>query len=332
MASPLYTITDLGVGQAFAINENGQVAGLAGTTGFQAFSYLNGVKTIFGTSFGRSTSRAWGINESGVISGTFNGGVGGENNGDAFRWQSGSGSSIPFINGYGVNDQGTIVGDHINGNVVNAAIWSNGTVTDLGTLGGNSSRALDINNAGQVVGVARDASHDDHAFLWNGGALIPLSSHTSQAQDINEVGQIVGSNQFTNGTNHAALWQSGQIIDLDSLKTHDSIAYAINDFGTVVGYAGFAFIYQNGQAQFLDDLIDPQSGWQLRIGYDINNAGQIVGAGDFKGTTHAFLLTPISAPAAPMPPAVCQALLMVICMLLYLRFKWAANSNSASRP
>src|SRR5258706_14725452 len=67
MASPTYTITDLGLGAAYGINESGQVAGWAGISSFQAFSYLNGVRTIFGGSFGHSTRRAWGSNESGVI-------------------------------------------------------------------------------------------------------------------------------------------------------------------------------------------------------------------------------------------------------------------------
>lgn len=55
----------------------------------------------------------------------------------------------------GINDNGQVVGrcnygiggDH-------AAAWTNGTITDLGTLGGNSSYAQDINNSGQIVGYA----------------------------------------------------------------------------------------------------------------------------------------------------------------------------------
>jgi uncharacterized membrane protein len=35
-----------------------------------------------------------------------------------------------------------------------AFLWSNGTMTDLGTLGGNYSQGLSINLSGQVVGSA----------------------------------------------------------------------------------------------------------------------------------------------------------------------------------
>lgn len=313
MASPTYTITDLGLGAAYGINESGQVAGIAGISSFQAFSYLNGVKTIFGGSFGHSMSRAWGINESGVIAGSISGSV----NGDAFRWQSGSGTLIPLVDGFGINDAGAIAGYRINGSIVNAAVWSDGKITDFG---GDFTRAVDINNAGQVVGIGRDAFGFDSAFVWNAGTLTTLSLADSRPQDINEVGQIVGRNKLANGRKHATLWQSGQTIDLDTLNTFDSEAYAINDSGTVVGYAGFAFIYQDGQMQLLDDLIEPNTGWVLRNAFDVNNAGLIVGSGEFQGGLHAYLLTPV-----PLPPAMGGALFLLACIGLCRALKWSTN-------
>ena len=43
--------------------------------------------------------------------------------------------------------------------------YSNGTMHDLGTLGGTTSYAAAINNSGQVVGHAVTAAGDQHAFL-----------------------------------------------------------------------------------------------------------------------------------------------------------------------
>ena len=40
------------------------------------------------------------------------------------------------------------------------------TATDLGTLGGRFSRALDINDHGQVVGISTLANGQTHATLW----------------------------------------------------------------------------------------------------------------------------------------------------------------------
>lgn len=45
-------------------------------------------------------------------------------------------------------------------------VWERGTMTDLGTLGGTTSYALGVNNRGEVVGYAFDASGAIHAVLW----------------------------------------------------------------------------------------------------------------------------------------------------------------------
>src|SRR5881275_76438 len=43
---------------------------------------------------------------------------------------------------------------------------------DLGTLGGSSSAAWGINEAGQVVGAAATATGAQHAFLYTNGMMI----------------------------------------------------------------------------------------------------------------------------------------------------------------
>ena len=89
------------------------------------------------------------------------------------------------------------------------------TVKDLGTLGGPSSSALGINDAGQVVGFASTSEGVSHAFLYERSAtpkmqdlnsLIPPDSGWSleEARAINQKGQIVGLGE-RNGHNHAFL-------------------------------------------------------------------------------------------------------------------------------
>ena len=68
-------------------------------------------------------------------------------------------------------------------------------LTDLGTLGGKTSRAYAINAAGQVVGEAATAAGATHAFLYADGKMTDLGTlhgGNSVAQGINRLGQIVG--------------------------------------------------------------------------------------------------------------------------------------------
>src|SRR5205823_3945206 len=100
--------------------------------------------------------------------------------------------------------------------------YQNGAMTDLGTLGGTSSSAFAINDAGQIVGHADlTGNTGSHAFLKSGGPLIDLGTlggTNSVANGINSSGQIVGlSNLPGNSSDHAFLYTNGVMSDLNSL-------------------------------------------------------------------------------------------------------------------
>ena len=128
-------------------------------------------------------------------------------------WENSTMLDIPTLGGtlalaQCANSQGQIIGQsNLSGDVgcdgspdfcvQHAFFWDEGTLTDLGTLGGSSSFALWLNNAGDIVGGATTPDDDAvHATLWNKGEIRDLGAVNgdgcSFANAINGKGQVVG--------------------------------------------------------------------------------------------------------------------------------------------
>src|SRR5262249_11913584 len=101
---------------------------------------------------------ALGINDRGQVVGTSS---------HAFLWSRETGMTALGFEGFAseVNNRTEIVGQMTTPS--HAFYWKNGTLLDLGTLGGNGnvSGAGGINNRGQVVGQASGPGAP-HAFVW----------------------------------------------------------------------------------------------------------------------------------------------------------------------
>ena len=68
-------------------------------------------------------------------------------------------------------------------------------LTDLGTLGGDSSFAYGVNDQGQVTGEAAIKTGDTHAFVWTSDGMRDigtLGGNTSVGRSINESGPSHG--------------------------------------------------------------------------------------------------------------------------------------------
>lgn len=243
----LYHITDLGTlggtgGLAWALNNQGEVVGYLSTPGEggdedRAFLWLP--KPAYGLPAG--------FNElDSLIEG-----------GESYA--------------LGINDAGQVVGwsdtqfDSGSGNpVIHAVLWANGTVTNLGSPGGDyiPSRANAINELGQVAGTGDWGLFGGNSswFLWLPSAAYGLSVGMNDlspspgasigfASAINEAGQIVGE------------WFN------DALPGHGMVWLPSAAYGLPAGVSSLLA---------LDSLAD------------INIAGQMIGTGDSAGKMRAL--------------------------------------------
>ncbi len=310
LAGPVDPIQDLGTlgggnATAYAINAIGQAAGWSTTAMGDTQAFLSGSGGLSGLStVNGADSYAFGINDSGVVTGTFY--VNGQSHGAI--WE---GSSVTDVgqNTYGqaINDAGVVVGG--NGQ---AFVYSSGSMDTLGYLpGGDWSAAYGINNLGEVVGYGTVAPGVFRAFYWNGLGLVQLGTlggSTSYATGVNDFGAIVGGSTTVGGYMNAFVYQEGSMTNLGTLGGKTSYAYGVNDNGYIVGYSttidggSHAFMYVKGTIIDLNTMLPANSGWDLLDAYGINGKSQIVGTGLYAGQEHAFVLS-LSQPVIADPSA-----------------------------
>jgi probable HAF family extracellular repeat protein len=136
-------------------------------------------------------------------------------------WQNGTPIDIGPGWGVALNERGQVIGSHQVAQGGHAFLWSNGTMTDLGTLGGKYSHPTAISDRGQVVGYSTDRRGLQHGFVWQKGVMTRLPSPAgyrgarTRALAINERNQIIGDNCFMDcgfrygpysGDKFAVLW------------------------------------------------------------------------------------------------------------------------------
>ena len=130
--------------------------------------------------------------------------------------------------------------------------------------------------------------------------LGPFDNNRNDLKAINDHGQGVGiSLNTTTGRVEAFLEEKGKRTELGTLGGSFSVARDINNRGEVVGgsltegdEAFHAFIFRGNRLFDLNDLLDPNEGWEVLQAVGINNCGEIVGIGCQSGQDRIVLLRP----------------------------------------
>jgi len=237
-----YTISQ---SQIEDINNQSNVVGIGITTGgagpqdglAHGLVKINGAVDYIGIH--KQYSRAHALNESNTVTGAilwndtddYTSGV--STTLKAYTWLSGElnvaqdGNTDPayMSEGFDINDSGLVVGQMGRSNNIRPFKWSspNGSLEDLGTLGGSQGVARSVNNAGVVVGWANTTEGATHGFIYENGVMHDLNDYASgasgfvivDAYSINEIGQIL-VRAHNASTNQNQYWL---LTDPDSLPS-----------------------------------------------------------------------------------------------------------------
>jgi probable HAF family extracellular repeat protein len=327
-------------GEVAGLSSNGKIDPLTGSPEARAVLWTHGKVMNLGT-LGGATSFATGINDSGLVIGASANavpdplsmfGFGTETR--TFVWKNGQMRDIGTLGGpdaapwAGPNNRGQVSGSSYTSSTVNADtgsptihpfLWEDGTMADLGSLGGTLAFGEGVNERGEVIGISTLAGNIAgangqpifHPFIWRHGCIRDLGTLGGDNGDvswINDAGQVVGVADLPGSETHDAfLWERGRMVDLGNLG-QTSRASAINSRGQVVGSSKtndgqfHAFLWNKGTPMIDLNVFVPE-GADLQLLTDalnINDRGEIMGLGFPPGIptdnidfgAHVFLLVP----------------------------------------
>jgi probable HAF family extracellular repeat protein len=201
---------------------------------------------------------------------------------------------------------------HVDVGHAHACLWSGGALQDLGTLGGNNSEALALNQYGTVVGSSATGDGSWRAFhrtVWGGLQPLPEPPDAvhSSADFVTDTGVIVGSWTSPDFNTRTFYYTSSTgTVDVDPYLGDPAytMPLAVNDAGEIIiqvaGCDPTEFLYYfspDAGGHTLRSLLSEHFPGRFAGCAGLNNSGQILVNCDFgsASTTFAALLSPVQA-------------------------------------
>jgi len=191
-------------------------------------------------------------------------------------------------------------------------VRENGVTRSLGSFGGESGDATDVNTTGQIVGwsqVAGEPWRSEGFLVQPGGTLATatriagLGGNTTFVRAVNDFGTVLGDSADPGGRTHGFIWSASagitQIVSPPQ-GANFVISRSINNHNQVVGDGpssdgspeAWYWDRVNGKLA-LDSMVDLPTGWRIIRAWSIANDGSIAAtARDGSGNDRAVVLRP----------------------------------------
>jgi uncharacterized membrane protein len=279
------------------INEAGQVVGTTSSHRAALWTERSGIREL-PLPAGFYNSEGTAVNNSGRVAGVVYDRASSEHR--AFIFANHVLTLLPGeqSRAFNISDSDEVVGESLlpGKATTGPVLWTGDTIESLGSCCGGSAKV--VNKRGEVAGDVYLENGRYEAFLWTpsrGVQTIGPPDRYSSAIAINARGHVV-----IQSFSEVFLYADGSLRRLDLSPQYPSQPLAINNCDVIVGSFGpfadaeRAFIWEKSHGFCdLNNHVASSSGWKLESATSINDRGEIVGRGDYKGQDDiGFLLIP----------------------------------------
>jgi probable HAF family extracellular repeat protein len=191
---------------------------------------------------------------------------------------------------FGISDNGYIIG--------NFGVWKNGSIIDIGTLGGRTTNAYAISSGGKIAGKSQISTGEWHAFIWDEvGGMRDLGVINGDIISVNDNDEIASQSRPVSQIMHSFFWnETHGMIDIGTLGG-SCYASDLNIHGQMTGSSGGShdrpYLWEDRNNNGISDTGELISlgtlGHPGCYGQGMNDNGQVVGYSDVPNGLHGFI-------------------------------------------